>query len=226
MLYQYVRDIDVTEKFGYIIIVAAVILLATRIGNHGMLSGSGLIGLIVGIIVIYYLNEKRVSQGTTFITSMNEILDAEIMKPNRNKYLHGNSEFVIFLDDHREYYQYNPQLWKDMVHTVNNLQRLVGDIEIGTERFNLDYSTLKEIKREILNQYQAFIHKIPHTESSNNKFHLGMERLEDLLNLEIDHVHQLVVKKNAKSVTTASAFHYKNHPAPRETYRAYTFFDK
>lgn len=230
MLYQYVKGIDVTEKFEYIVIVTTVILLATRISSHGMLSGAGLVGLVVGIIMIYYLNEKRVSQGTEFITAMDDILNAEIMKPQKNKYLHGNSELVIFLDNYREYYQYNPQLWKDMVHNIDNIQRLISDIEIGTEQFNLDYNTLKMVKKDILNQYQAFIHKLPHTENSNNKFHQGLERLETLLNLEIDHIHRIVTMKNAQSINTSSVFHYKNHPAARESYNdadnTYAFFSK
>lgn len=230
MLYQYVKDIDVTDKFEYIIIVAAVILLATRIGYHGLISSSGLFGLVIGVIITFYLIEKRKHQGDTFITAMRKILNSDIMKPNWNKYIHGNSELIIFLNDHREYYQYNPQLWRDMVSSMNNFQRTISDIEIGTTRYNLDYDQLKETKKKILNRYQAFIHTMPHTENSNNKFHKGSDRLEQLLNQEIDHIHQLVTRKNAKNITTASTFHYKNHPVSHESLNVaentYTFFNQ
>lgn len=231
-MYQYIKDIDATEKFEYIVILVAAMFLATRVGVSASVStltlSYVLVGLVAGVILIYYINEKRVNQDTTFGTAMTEILGSEIMKPNRNKYLYYNSEFVIFLDNHREYYQYNPQLWKDFVHNIDNFQRLTSDIEIGTERFNLDYDTLKLVKKDILNQYQAFIHKLPHTENSNNKFHQGMERLEKLLNLEIDNIHRQVAKRNSEAVNTSSAFHYKNHPAPHDMYNfaenLYTFF--
>jgi len=215
-LYSYIKDIDHTNRFIYFVIVVCSVVLATRIGNHGLISASGVIGLIVGLIIVHYLKERWDDTGDTFLTAMNDILNSDIMKPSQNRYLGNNSELVIFLDDHREYYQYNPVLWRDLVRNVNNYLRVSHDIEVGTERYNLDYDQLKETKRKILNQFQSFIHTVPHMENSNDKFHLGMERLQKLLNHEIDLVHQSITRKNSKGVNTASAFHYKNHPVAYE----------
>jgi hypothetical protein len=236
MFYEYIKAIDSIHKFDYLSIVAAVILLATRFGHYGMLPSSAIIGLIVGTIVVFYLNEKSAHQGDTFLSSIQEILNAKIMKPEKNHYLFGNSELIIFLDNHREYYQYNPDAWRGLVKLTDNFLRIVGDIEIEAEaesvvgRYNHDYDMLKDTKHKIMNKYHAFIHTLPHTENTTNKFHEGIERLETLLNKEIDHIHQLVNKMNAKGVTTSSAFHYKNHPVGYESVgRAednYTYFVK
>lgn len=215
-LYNYIKDIDQTDRFIYFSIVIGSVVVATRIGNHGLISASGVIGLIVGLIVVHYLKERWDNTGDTFLTTMTNILNSDIMKPSKNRYLGNNSELVIFLDDHREYYQYNPVLWRNLVRNVDNFLHVSHDIEVGTERYNLDYDQLKETKRKILNQFQSYIHTIPHMENSNDKFHRGMERLQRLLNYEIDIVHQLITSKNSKGVDTSSAFHYKNHPTAYE----------
>lgn len=218
--------IDATDKFIYVVIVIGIIFVTTRIGSYGLVTGVGVFGLLVGIVVVYYLNDRRERQGTGFVTTMNTILDSEIMKPAQ--YLYLSSELTIFLDNHREYYQYNPSLWRVFVRHIDNFLHVAHDIELGTEQYNYDYTQLKETKRKILNSYQAFIHTIPHTESSNNKFHEGMKVLEQLLNKELDQTHRLVAQKNSEGVNTASMFHYKNHPAGYEqmnsTENTYTFF--
>lgn len=229
MLYSYIKDIDLTDRFIYTVILGTVIILTVRLGRNGMINGTGVFGLVVGFVVIYYLNDKRRKQGTDYITAMDQILDSNIMKPETNRYLSENSELLIFMNGHREYYQYNPVAWNTMVRQVNNFLRLVHELNIGTYRYNLDYDNLKVIKGKVLNTYQSFIHTVPHTEASTDKFQLGMTRLEGLLNNEIDLVHQLVNKHNREQgVDTSSVFHYKNHPAAFERHSLadsnYSFF--
>jgi hypothetical protein len=211
-MYSYINNIDVTEKFMYSIIILLVLLVTTRIGHHGLITGTGVFGFVCGILVVYYLNERREVNGDKFTGAMNSILESNIMGPHKNHYLFYNSELVIFLDSHREYYQYNPILWREIVRYINNFLRISHDIETGTQYYNMDYDQLKELKKKIMNAYHSFIYTIPHTENSNNKYHIGMARLEVLLNGVIDQIHQLVTSKNAKGITTSSAFHYKNHP--------------
>lgn len=217
MLYSYIKDIDPTDRFMYTVITVFIIILTVRLGHNGMINGTGVFGLVISLMVIYYLNDKRRKQGTDYITAMDEILGSKIMKPGTNLYLAENSELLIFMNSYREYYQYNPTNWNTMVRQVNNFLRLIHELNIGTYRFNLDYDNLKAIKKKILNTYQAFIHTVPHTEASTDKFQKGMSRLQDLLNKEIDLVHQLVNKRNREQgVDTSSVFHYKNHPAAFE----------
>jgi len=232
MFYQYITNIDDTDKFIYVTIILAGALLATRIRP----SANAVLGAIVAVIVVYYLNEKAEDQGTTFVAAMKTILSAPIMKPHKNRHLAYNSELVIFLDQHREYHHYNPVLWNSLVKLVNDFLKLEHDIELrqdtpntDTTFYNGDYDTMKATKLKILNTFHSFIHKLPHTESSNNKFHCGMKKLEQLLNTEIDHVHRLVANYNSRGIDTGSAFHYKNHPSGYERLNrsesAYRFFN-
>jgi hypothetical protein len=212
MIYEYIKDIDVTDRFVYIAIIIVSMVFATRLP----MSAHGIIGAVIGIFIVFYFNEKRDNAGDTFISSMKKILQSDIMKPTQNKYLSTDSELLIFLDSYREYYQYNPSLWNSMVKQINNFLKLSRDIEIGVNNYNMDYDVLREIKVKILNLYHSFIHKIPHTESSSSKYHKGIDRLQDLLNMTIDKIHRLVVGYNNKTIDTATTFHYRNHPPGRD----------
>lgn len=208
MIYEYIRDIDLTDRFIYITVIIGTILLLSRVNITGHL----ILGLIIGTILVYYINEKNVHTGNTFLQSMKTILGSDRMKPHQNKHLAKNSELVLFLDGHKEYYTYNPKLWNDLVRHINNFLHIMHDIELGVEWFNLDYDTMKNLKGKILNTFHSFVHRVPHTPHSNDKFHLGMERLETLLNHDIDEIHTNVTLRNSQSINNMTKFHYKNHP--------------
>lgn len=208
MIYEYFKEIDITDKFKYVSMIIASILLFSRIP----VSGTNIIGLIIGICLVIYINDKRKQEGDTFLSAMNMLLSSPLMKPQYNRDLPRNSEFVIFIGSHQEYYHYNPMLWNQFVRLINNYLKLDHEIKLGTEHYNMDYDALKDIKRNIMNVFHAFIHKLPHTVSSNDKFHRGMARLEELLKVEVDTMHRLIAKKNSEEINSGSVFHYKNHP--------------
>lgn len=210
MIYEYIRDISLTDRFIYVTVIIGTILVLSRVN----ITVHVIVGLIVGILIVYYYNEKNVYTGHVFLKSMKDILNSNLMKPDKNKHLAKNSELVLFLDGHKEYYRYNPKLWNDLVRYINNFLHIMNDIEIGVERFNMDYDTMKGLKRKIMNTFHSFVHRIPHTPHSNDKFHIGMERLENLLNQDIDVTHTLVTHMNSQSINNATTFHYKNHPCP------------
>lgn len=211
MIYEYIRNIDATDKFIYIVVIIASIVFSTRLP----MTPYGIVGAISGILLVYYFNEHREYLGASFIASMKVILNSDVMDYKNNPYLPNNSELLIFLDNHREYYQYNPTQWNSIIRHINNFLKLTYDIEHGTTRRNLDYDVLKETKIKVLNTYQSFIHRIPHTEESSNKFHEGMDLLQNILNTSIDNTHRIVIMNN-KDITINSAFHYKNHPGGRD----------
>ena len=208
-MYNYINNIDVNDKLFYLIIIIGSIFFSGSIIKP---SGTSIVGLVIGVILVYYIHDKRENQGDTFISSMKVILESDIMTLTNNQYLSKNSELVIFLNNYKEYYNYNPDLWKLLLTTINNFLKLIHEIETGTKYYNLDYSVVKEYKTRILNHYHSFIHNVPHAETVLDKFHKGFKDLESSLNIEIDKTHQVVSHKNSKAIDISSVFHYKNHP--------------
>lgn len=210
MIYQYIKNIDRTDAFIYVSVVMFIVVFFSRI----MIQPYLIVGTIVGLIVVYYLNDKRVSTGQEFITGIQNILENPNMFYKTNPYLSTNSEFVLFLDTMIEYHDYNPMLWKSLVNNINNFLHIQDDIRLGTHEYSKDYELLKALKLKVINVYHSFIYKIPHTDTSNTKFHLGLDKLEILLNTELDTIHRIVVQRSSKGIDNNTIFHYKNHPVP------------
>lgn len=213
MIHKYISKIDPTDGFIYATIVLGSVLLQRRI----QLSSTTLVGLIAGLIVVFYLNDKKTDTGANFLEHMDRIRKAPIFKPHKNPNLHRDSVLLSFLDQHRIYYQYNPAVFNDLIAHVNSFLTLIHDIDIGTENYNSDYEVVRKLRTDIMNTYHSFIYRIPHAESSLRKFHLGMDRLEEILNGHIDRLHRDIVRKNQKDgIMISSKFHYLNQPQPRD----------
>ena len=128
MLYEYIDHIDDNHKFYYLLVIVGSIFISNRVSA----SFPTIFGLLIGLLISYYINDKNENQGNTFITSMKKILNYENMYPKQNHYLAKNSELVIFLDQYKEYHSYNPNLWKNMVSSINLLLQAMYDIEHDT----------------------------------------------------------------------------------------------
>ena len=213
MIYDYIYDIEKTDLFLYGGGLLFITLLIRRIN----LSSNTIFGLICGIIVIYYINDKKIATNGGFIQKMNTILKSPLLKADKNKYLYRDSELVDFLDNYLEYHQYNPDIYNSFISHINTLLMLINDLDKGDQNYNNDYETILELRYKILNTFHSFIHKIPHTPASNDKFHIGANRLQVLLNKHIDKVHLSVVKLNGmKDIDTDTKFPYRNQPEPRD----------
>ena len=115
MIYDYITNIDATDRFIYVVVIIISVLFTTRLP----LSSHGIIGAVLGVVLVFYLNEKRDNAGETFLVALKKILSSDIMNPTHNTYLPFDSEILIFLDGYREYYQYNPALWNTFVKEIN-----------------------------------------------------------------------------------------------------------
>jgi hypothetical protein len=202
-IYNYISAIDTTDRAIYVTIIVAVTLLSSRVSLS-----SHAIGIVTGAIVVIYLHSSQ----SQYINSMKNIMTSMPMGSGAG-YLSKNSELLIFLDEHREFSEYNPELWKTLVKSVDRFIHLVQDIESGSQHYNLDYSVLRGVAGHTISAYHAFIYTTPNIASANNKFHLGMIRLQRLLDGEIDIVHRTVALRNRGEINTSTVFHYKNHPA-------------
>lgn len=209
MIHQYLNRITDTDlsKYVIIIIIAAVIGYRIKVSNHVIF------GLIIGLIIVFYMYDRAEMTGDTFLSYTNEVLSSPLFNPYKHLYL--DSELVIFLDQHREYYQYNPAGFRMLLKEIDIFLMYRQDIERGTQLYHLDYNLLRAQKTKILNSYHSLIHKLPHISNSIDKFHLGMKRLTDLINGHVDEIHQVVKTKSYNSeIDTNTEFIYISHPKP------------
>jgi hypothetical protein len=212
-MWSTIKDIDKTDLFIYIVILILTIVLVTRINP----SSTVLIGLTIGVIVVYILHDRQLTEQTGYVKNIVSILKSPLLDYDRNTHLHKDALLVEFLETYKEYADYNPQAYKTLTKQIDNLLKLSSDIENGSENYTHDFDVLLDTKTKILNTYHSFIYKVPHIQSTLHKFHKGKETLLELVNDHIDHVNRIVIKQSeADGVTLKTKFYYRSHPKPTD----------
>jgi hypothetical protein len=212
-MYTYVKDIDKTDLVIYAMLIIAVALLVTRIAPNPMV----ITGIIIGVMVVYFLNDKKVTEQGDYVQKIISILKAPRLDTDKNVNLYKDALIVEFLELHKEYEVYNPHVYKSLTKLLDNFLKIADDIDQGSANYNRDYDILTDTKTKILNTYHSFIYKVPHTQASLHKFHDGTKKLLELLNDHIDKTHRTVLTRSeAEGVNVHTKFHYKAHPKPTD----------
>ena len=210
-MYTYIKNIDKTDIVIYIILVIAVTVLITRIAPNPTV----ITGIIIGIIVVYFLNDKKITEQGDYVQRIVNILKSPRLETDKNTNLYKDAIIVEFLELHKEYEEYNPQVYGSFTRLLDNFLKIADDIEKGSMNYSRDFDILTDTKTKVLNTYHSFIYKVPHTQATLHKFHDGTKKLLELLNDHIDKAHRAVLMRSeTEGVDVHTKFHYKSHPKP------------
>ena len=212
-MWSILKDIDKTDLFIYAVILIFTVVLVTRVNP----SSTVIVGVVTGIIVIYLLHDKQITEQSNYVQRIVNILKSPRLEYEKNKYLHKDALVVEFLDTYKEYAEYNPQVYTKLTEQLDNALHISDDIERGSANYSQDFEVLLDMKPKILNTYHSFIYKIPHTHSTLHKFHKGTQTLLELLNHHLDHINRVVLRKSeTDGVTVQTNFYYRAHPKPTD----------
>lgn len=211
-LYQYITSIDNHDFFNYITVIIGSILFLNRIspGNNT------LYGILVGLVIVYYIDDKARNTGQNFLKEMNDMLTGNDLKKTKNFDI--DSEMILFIDNIQEYRYYNPAVYRKMIILIDNFLKIVKDMEQGVKHMGEMYQLAEDYKKKILNAYHSFVHKIPNSRATNNKYQNNMKRLEELLNHHLNGIYQYMQYSYGKrGINIDTKILYKNHPRPNDT---------
>jgi hypothetical protein len=207
MVYEYIKNIDNNDLFKYLVVIFGMILLLNRI-SPGI---NTIIGIITGVIFVYYMNDKHNTTGAHFISNMKNHLKGPLL--NHTKYFYIDSELIQLMVDIKEYHSYNPFVYRKLVNTIDSFLHLVSDMEKTINNIGEQYQIITEKKHNAMNALHSMIYNIPQSEATITKYQHALLRLEELLNNHIDNVYQyMVYQYGKKPIDTNTKFIYKNHP--------------
>ncbi len=212
-MYKSIADIDKTDMFMYAVLIIGITVIVTRIAP----SSTVLVGIVIGFIVVYYLNDKQVTIQGNYVHQIINILRAPRLQLNRNRYLYHDALIVEFLETYKEYFDYNPQAYTSLTNQIDNLLHLGDDIRRGSTNYSRDYDIMLHTKSKILNTYHSILHKIPHEHTNLHKFHKGAKTLKHLVNEHLEAANRHSLSRSAEEgINTHTMFHYKSHPKPTD----------
>jgi len=221
-IFNYLESIGNEELFFYIIII----VFAVVISNSISLEFTMVSGLVIGLVIVYYLREREISLGDNFEMEHESKLEHDIFKNTKN--MHMDASLIDLLYSIKEYKQYNPDVYIRLSKNIDNLLRIEKDIENGAQYPAQLFDVAHMCQKKALNALHSIIHSIPYSKNSDEKFTKTLEEFNKIFARHISKMKKNVINlQNKQKINTNSRpdFHSSNVDGNDVNYNGnYEFF--
>jgi hypothetical protein len=173
-IFYSIDKIDNRFAFQYIIIIIVCVYIFGKI----KVEGNSLIGLIIAIILIIYINSKRNVFSVTENDDLKLKLNAILPKP---KFFQVHPKLIKFFFGIRDFREYSEKPYNAMIIAVDNMAKIEYDINIGIEKCYQVVDIAKKNMYDALNHLQSYIHIIPLAKATTIKLQKAQNILKILL---------------------------------------------
>lgn len=177
-LYNWVTSIEPKDAFKYIGVGAVIIYLISKFD----ITINLIFGLIVTVIVIYYMqNKKTVLEEKEQDRIKTELKD---LKP-QPKLFYKYPELIEFFTSIQDLYDYNPTVYEAVAFNVDNLLQVYEDIKNGVYYCGYNYDIAYQRKYDALNQLQSIIFNLDVNKLLQQKLYRAVFILHRILDVYI-----------------------------------------
>lgn len=222
-LLSYLDVITNHDKFNYVIVILICIIMTYRLNLHWSIW----IGCAVGLLLVYYFNERSLQELNREGDRLWTILRSPLL--NKTKYFITDPELIQWVDDVSEFKQFNVLEFNKMVASLDDLLKLHYNIKQGISNCGETLDLIRDIKTKSLNQYHSLIHSINH-DDLRRKFNYYNQQLSLLLNRrmkDITRICKLFYDYQPINIDSKMSINDLDDPLPMDTqYNGnYNFFN-
>lgn len=183
-VYKYIRDVDKQDKIKYIIVIIALVYVNTILVKSKI---SHFMGLMIGIMIIVIMNDKKLSQSDDINRSLE--IKLKLLDQTMPQYFHLDSNMINLFFSIKDFKQYNEDAYRKALKLTDNVLHLKFDMEKDSivnyvESFEIAYM----MTQKALNYMQSFIITIPSNKVMHKKFQAVLERHHILLKRNLDYM--------------------------------------
>ena len=247
MVYRYIEDIPRKDLLFYLAIISGTLYLTTVIVNTQI---GHVAGVILGIALIYFFNEKEVAEtedlnfeleyklsvikNRTLGTKIERMKKRNLTGPLEKSplYFHYDADIINLVHNVVDFADYNEDAYFLMVKAIDNVLKLHEDIKIGVTRCTENVQNMIIFRDNALNHFHTFIYAIPSIKVIDQKYQKNMKRLQLLLQRHIDDAVRICRTQNFIRGTDVDTtfvnpgYVFINAPKPnRMGDRSYSRFD-
>lgn len=185
-------NISKTSLFNYIVII--IVFLA--IFNRLTIGLNIVFGLTLAVIIIMYINTKKIKQ----VSDFNDIQQSkkDIMRPKSaiiNKY----NDMVDFIFSVQEFYGFSPINFEDLVDSIEDFLILFENSMINSKMAGTYYDMAVKKKSDALNALHNIIYSTNVLEKKHFivKIDNAIEKLSFMLSTYLDRIYDVSYRYNA-----------------------------
>lgn len=169
-------------------------------------------GLLIGLVVAYLLSEKTSAEGNNFVEQMVQHLDSPLLKDTKYFYLDPN--LIVLFVEIGEYHDYNPIVYYQLKHVVDQILRNLRVMEVGVERPANILQESINLMEQSFKLFDSFEHRIPSIQEALSKHEHVKTRLRKLLYGHLDKIYNLTGKHYQRTgINSNTKFIYPHHPS-------------
>jgi len=197
-VFTFIDSIQNKDIFNYIVIllISVFIFLRLTIGLNIFLA------LILGTLIILYLNEKKDVEIKT--EEAQNKLKYDTIKPKLDIVPPDNT-IIDFLFSVQDFYVYNPMAYEEMVDNLKSFFQLNQDIFEEKQMYTYFYQIAESKKNNAINAFQSIIFKLPTEKAFTDKFNRAHVRLETILNKYMNDIYDKcqsnIIKDGRNTIT-------------------------
>ena len=207
-IYNYMTDIDSQSLLKYVIILIVIIYLTSFLE----IKFNFIFALISGILIIYFLNEKRRATESGEMGELELKLTRIFPPPD---YFYMDAGIVELTYDIQEYKNYNEKSYTAMIKHIDNVLHLRLDIERGVKHCEATVDIARQERDEALNNLHSIIYKTHPNSEFEKKLKKSLESLQYLLQLHIDYmIKNCNNRYNKSGPNIYNKKIYQNEPKP------------
>ncbi len=185
-LYDVLQKIQPNQFVEYGIILVFVMFLVTRVIQPSALQ---LIGLIIGLIVIYYRHDKDTLIINDTYGELYYRMKTLYPKPAN---FHMDADLINLYFNIREFRKYHSEGYDESLVAVDNMLKIISEIEADvTYHCKENIDIIRDFYNKALNHMHSVIYKIPPTSLEYHRKHKrAINALQIILRRHIDDVVQ------------------------------------
>ena len=190
-IYNKIKNLDKKTIFKYIFIIV-VLYVYFKNKNIGL---NVLLGLAIAIIVIWYLNDRDVTD--VYDEQSEKQTKIENIKPEPTD-MKERDDMLDFLYSIQDMYEYNPEAYEEMMDNLNAFFTIYDIISKGTSPCDHYYQIAESKKGNAINALHSIVIKVPNNKIVMDKHSRAHKRLETLLNNYLNELYDMCHHKVLK----------------------------
>ena len=174
-VYNTLATINSVDLFKYI----AIITIFASFLNFMHFKPNLIIGIIVGLIVVYIIYDKKDLANSTYQNQLN--IKLELIKP-RPQHFNEYPELIELFYSIRDFNDYNSTVFKNVIVDVDLMILVLNDIKQNIESCKYNVDVLQDKKRQALNNLSSMIFTIENNKLIERKLQKAVLELHKILN--------------------------------------------
>lgn len=191
MIYNYINSMSAESLFQYFVVLIICITVIVHISPNAV----SVLGGIVGIMFVYFLNDRKTTQVQSFNEDLQWRLQSLFPRPQNFEI---DPDLINLFYNIRDMRSYNSLAYDKALKNVDSMLRILKDVQIGVQHCEQNYELAHDKHTNALNHLHSVIYNIPLSDVTLDKYKQALSQLQLILKRHLDTIYNICKDQRKK----------------------------